>query len=99
MKIEITVSEDRKRYAISIDGSRPVPMDDFMLLTREGEKTRNLVFGPIEDIGRLLYGFYVNCWRYEETGMRDILELVAEDIQDGKETRAQASQETLRRLM
>jgi hypothetical protein len=99
MKIEIDVSEDRKSFSISIDGGRPVRMEDFMLLTREGDKTRNLVFGPIEDIGRLIYGFYMNCWRFEETGMRDILELVAEDIHDGKETRTQASQETLRRIM
>jgi hypothetical protein len=99
MKIEILVSKDRKTYAISIDGSEPVPMDNFLLLTQEGDKTRNLVFGNIEEIGRLLYGFYVNCWRLEETGMRDVLELVAEDIQDGKELREQASDETARRLM
>lgn len=99
MKIEIIVSEDRKSYAISVDGSEPVPMDNFILLTQEGEKTRNLVFGNVEEVGRLLYGFYVNCWRLDETGMRDVLELVAEDIRDGKELREQASDETVRRLM
>lgn len=99
MKIEIIVSEDRKSYAISVDGSKPLPMDNFLLLTQEGDKTRNLVFGNVEEVGRLLYGFYVNCWRLEETGMRDVLELVAEDIRDGKELREQSSDETIRRLM
>jgi hypothetical protein len=99
MKIEIIVSDDKKTYAIKIDGSEPVPMDNFLLLTQEGDKTRNLVFGNVEEVGRLLYGFYVNCLRLEETGMRDVLELVAEDIRDGKELRDEASEETIRRLM
>jgi hypothetical protein len=99
MKIEIIVSDDKKAYSIKIDGSEPVPMDNFLLLTQEGDKSRNLVFGNVEEVGRLLYGFYVNCWRLEETGMRDVLELVAEDIRDGKDLREQASDETIRRLM
>lgn len=99
MKIELDISEDRTSYEISVDGGPPVRMDNFILLTREGEKTRNLVFGNVENIGRLIYGFYVNCWKFEETGMRDVLELVADDIRDGRELREQTSQETLRKVM
>lgn len=99
MKIEIEVSDDRRRYSIAVDGGEPLPVDGFVLLTKEGERTRNLVFGDAETIGRLLYGLYVNCWKFEETGMRDILEHVAQDIRDGRELRERASQETIRRLM
>ncbi len=99
MKIELDISEDQKVYTISVNGSPSVPMDNFLLLTREGEKTRNLVFGNVEHIGRLIYGFYVNCWRFEETGMRDVLELVAEDIRDGREIREQTSRNTVRKVM
>ncbi len=99
MKIEIVVSEDRQRYSIAVDGAPPAPLENFILLTKEGEQTRNLVFGNAENIGRLLYGFYVNCWKFEETGMRDILESVADDIRDGREVREKSSQETIRRIM
>ena len=99
MKIELDISEDRKSYTISVDGGPTMPMDNFLLLTREGEKTRNLVFGNVEHIGRLIYGFYINCWKFEETGMRDVLELVADDIRDGREVREQSSRETIRKVM
>ena len=99
MKIEIVVSEDRRDYTITVDGARSVRMDNFLLVTREGEKTRNLAFGSIEDGGRLVYGFYVNCWRLGETEMRDALEVVAEDIRDIREGREKATEETLRRVM
>ena len=99
MKIEIRVSEDRKTFSITVDGGPPASVENFLLLTKEGEKTRNIVFGSPENVGRLLYGFYVNCWKLDETGMRDVLELVAEDIQDVREKRDQASQETLRKEM
>ncbi len=99
MKIEIVVSEDRKSYSIKVDGGPPAPVENFILLTKEGEKTRNVVFGSPENVGRLLYGFYVNCWKLDERGMRDVLELVAEDIQDVREKRDEASQETLRKAM
>lgn len=99
MKIEIDVSDDKRRYSIAVDGGPPVPVENFILLTKEGDQTRNLVFGSAETIGRILYGFYVNCWRFEETGMRDVIESVADDIRDGRELREQASQETIRRLM
>jgi len=99
MKIEILVSDDKKSFSISVNGSPPVPMDNFLLLTKEGEKTRNLVFGSTEDMGRVLYGLYVNCWRMEETEMRDVLELVATDILDIRESRIQAGRETLRRVI
>jgi|GEM_PF-3642919 len=99
MKIEIDVSEDRRHYSIAVDGGPAVPVDNFILLTKEGEQTRNLVFGSAETIGRLLYGFYVNCWKFEETVMRDVLESVAEDIRNGRELREQATRETIRRIM
>lgn len=99
MKIEIDISADKRRYSIVVDGGAPVSLENFLLLTKEGERTRNLVFGNAETIGRLLYGFYVNCWRFEETGMRDVLENVAEDIRGGREMRDKASQETIRRIM
>lgn len=99
MKIEMDISDDKNTYTISVDGGPAVRMDNFLLLTREGEKTRNLVFGGIEHIGRLIYGFYINCWRFEETGMRDVLELVADDIRDGRSLREQASEETERKVM
>lgn len=99
MKIELDISEDRKTYTISVDGAPAVPMDNFLLLTREGDKTRNLVFGNVEHVGRLIYGFYINCWKFEETGMRDVLELVADDIRDGRELRDQSSRETIRKVM
>ncbi len=99
MKIEIVVSEDRQRYTIAVDGAPPASLENFILLTKEGEQTRNLVFGNAENIGRLLYGFYVNCWKFEETGMRDILESVADDIRDGRDVREKSSQETIRRIM
>ncbi len=96
MKIELNISEDRTAYTISVDGGPAVPMDNFLLLTREGEKTRNLVFGSVENIGRLVYGFYVNCWRFEETGMREVLEVVADDIRD---RRQQSTEEAIRKAM
>lgn len=99
MKIELDISEDKKRYSIAVDGGPATPVENFILLTKEGENTRNLVFGNAETIGRLLFGFYVNCWKFEETGMRDVLESVAEDIRDGRVLREKATDETIRRLM
>ena len=99
MKIEIHVSEDRKRYSISVDGGAPEPMENFLLLTKEGEKMRNIVFGDIDTVGRLLFGFYVNCWRFEETGMRGVLEIVAEDIRDIRDRREQSTAEVIRKAM
>ncbi len=99
MKIEIEVSDDKSRYSIAVNGGAAIPVENFILLTKEGEQTRNLVFGNAETIGRLLYGFYVNCWKFEETGMRDILESVAQDIRDGREVREKSSRETIRRIM
>ncbi len=99
MKIEIHVSDDRKRYSISIDGGPFEPMENFLLLTKEGEKMRNIVFGDIETVGRLLFGFYVNCWRFEESGMRGVLEIVAEDIRDIRDRREQATSEAIRKAM
>ncbi len=99
MKIEIHVSDDRQDLFISVNGGEPVSMDNFILLTKEGENTRNLVFGNAESLGRLLFGLYVNSWRFEETAMRDILELVADDIHESRERRSSASEETIRRLM
>jgi hypothetical protein len=74
-------------------------VDNFILLTKEGEKTRNLVFGSPEDVGRLLYSLYVNCWRLEETEMRDVMELVADDILDVRTQREEDSRRTIRRVM
>ncbi|MBI5575969.1 MAG: hypothetical protein HY896_06345 [Deltaproteobacteria bacterium] len=99
MKIEILVSDDRKTYSIAVDGGPPALVENFVLLTKEGEKTRNVVFGSAENVGRLLYGFYVNCWRLDARGMRDALELVAGDIVDVREKRNDASQQTIRRIM
>jgi hypothetical protein len=99
MNIEIHVSDDKKTYSLSVNGAPPVGMDNFVLLTKEGEKTRNLVFGSPEDVGRLLYSLYVNCWRLDETVMRDVLELVADDILDVRGRREEAGKETLRRVM
>jgi hypothetical protein len=99
MKIEIHVSDDKKSLSIAVDGAGPAPMDNFILLTREGEKTRNLVFGSPETVGRLLYSLYVNCWKLDETAMRDVMELVADDIVDVRSRREQASRETIRRVM
>ncbi len=89
MKIEIDVSDDRKSFSISVDGAAPEPMENLVLLTKEGEKMRNIVFGDVDTVGRLLFGFYVNCWRFEETGMRGVLEIVAEDIRDLRDRREQ----------
>lgn len=80
MKIEIRVSDDKRSLSISVDGGSPVPMDNFLLLTKEAEKSRQLVFGSAEELRRLLLGLYVNSWRFEEFGMRDVLERVAEEI-------------------
>lgn len=99
MKIEIHVSEDNQSFSIALDGGAPMTVENFVLLTKEGEKTRNLVFGDSESLGRLIYGLYVNCWRFEETGMRDVLELVAEDIREVRDRREKASDDTVRRLM
>jgi hypothetical protein len=99
MKIEIVVSEDKKAFSIAVDGSRPVSMENFILLTKEGERTRNLVFGSPENVGRLLYSLYVNCWKLDETAMRDVMELVADDIVDVRNRRDEESKETLRRVM
>jgi hypothetical protein len=98
MKIEIHVSEDRKTLSISVNGAPPSPMDDFILLTKEGEKTRNIVFGATEAVGSLIYGFYINARRFEQTAMRDVLELVAEGIHNSREIRNAASEDTARRL-
>ena len=54
MKIEIHVSDDRRSYTLSVDGSGPIPLDNFILLTKEGENTRHLVFGTGEEVGRLV---------------------------------------------
>ena len=99
MKIEIHVSDDKKAFSLAVDGAPAVHMDNFVLLTKEGEKTRNLVFGSPENVGRLLYSLYVNCLRLEEVAMRDVMELVADDIIDVRNRREDASQETLRRVM
>jgi len=99
MKIEILVSDDKKSLSISVDDAPLAPVENFILLTKEGDRTRNLVFGSAENVGRLLYGLYVNSWRFDETGMRDILELVADDINDIRDKREEASQETIRRVM
>jgi hypothetical protein len=99
MKIEIHVSDDKKSFSLSVNGAPPVGMENFILLTREGDKTRNLVFGSPENVGRLLYSLYVNCWKLDETEMRDVMELVADDILDVRSRREEASQETLRRIM
>jgi hypothetical protein len=95
MKIEIHVSEDRRTLSISVNGAAPVPMDNFILLTKEGEKTRNIVFGASEAVGRLIYWLYVNSWRFEEAAMRDVLERVAGDIHDSREIRNTASEDTV----
>jgi len=99
MKIEIHVSDDRKRFSISVDGGPPEPMENFLLLTKEGEKMRNIVFGDIDMVGRLLFGFYVNCWRFEESGMRGVLEIVAEDIREIRDRREQSTAEVIRKVM
>ncbi|GAB4369387.1 MAG: hypothetical protein Kow00128_15510 [Deltaproteobacteria bacterium] len=99
MKIEIHVSDDRRSFSLSIDGGGPVLLDNFILLTKEGEMTRNLVFGSGEEVGRLLFGLYANSWRFEEFGLREVLESVAEDIRDSREGRERRSEETIRRLM
>lgn len=99
MKIEIRVSDDRKRYSISVDGGAPETMENFLLLTKEGETMRNIVFGDIDTVGRLLFGFYVNCWRFDETGMRGVLEVVAEDIRDLRDRREQLPAEPVRKVM
>ena len=99
MKIEILVSEDKKSFAIAVDGDPTARVDNFILLTKEGGKTRNLVFGSPEDVGRLLYSLYVNCWRLEETEMRDVMELVADDILDVRTQREEESRRTIRRVM
>lgn len=98
MKIEIRVSDDKRSYSIAVDGGEPVPMENFVLLTKEGEKTRNLVFGTTENVGRLLFGLYANCWRLEELGMREVIETVADDIRESREIRERASEETIRRI-
>jgi hypothetical protein len=99
MKIEILVSEDKKSFAIAVDGDPTARVDNFILLTKEGEKTRNLVFGSPEDVGRLLYSLYVNCWRLDETEMRDVMEIVADDIVDVRTQREEESRRTIRRVM
>lgn len=99
MKIEILVSNDKKSFFLAVDGAPPAPMENFILLTREGDKTRNLVFGSPENVGRLLYSLYVNCYRLDETAMRDVMEMVADDIVDVRTQREEESQRTIRRLM
>lgn len=99
MKIEIHVSDDRRSFSLSVDGDGPVPMDNFILLTKEGEYTRNLVFGTGEDVGRLLFGFYSNSRCFEENGLREVIERVAENIRDSREVRERLSEETIRRIM
>jgi len=99
MKIEIHVSDDRRSFSLAVDGSGPVLLDNFILLTKEGEMTRNLVFGSGEQVGRLLFGLYANSWRFEENGLRDVIESVAEDIRDSREVREHRSGEAVRRLM
>lgn len=98
MKIEIRVSDDKRSYSIAVDGGEPVPMENFVLLTKEGENTRNLAFGSTENVGRLLFGFYVNCWRLDELGLREVIETVADDIRESREIRERASEETIRRI-
>lgn len=99
MKIEIHVSNDRRTFSLSVDGRGPFSIDNFILLTKEGEHTRNLVFGTGEEVGRLLFGLYANSWRLEETGLRDVIERVAEDIHDSREVREGRSEEAIRKIM
>ena len=99
MKIEIHISDDKKNLSIAVDGAPPGRMDNFVLLTKEGEQTRNLVFGNAENLGRLLYNLYVNCWRLDETDMRDTIETVADDILDVRNQREESSRETIRKVM
>lgn len=99
MKIEIHVSDDKKSFSLSVNGAPPVGMENFILLTKEGENMRNIVFGDVDTVGRLLFGFYVNCWRFEESGMRGVLEIVAEDIRDIRDRREQSAAEVIRKAM
>jgi len=99
MKIEIHVSDDRRSYTLSVDGSGPIPLDNFILLTKEGENTRHLVFGTGEEVGRLLFGLYANSWRFGESGLREVIELVAEDVRDSREVRERRTDEAIRRIM
>jgi hypothetical protein len=99
MKIEILVSNDKKSFFLVVDGAPPILMENFILLTKEGDKTRNLVFGSPENVGRLLYSLYVNCYRLDETAMRDVMEMVADDILDVRTQREDESQRTIRKLM
>ncbi len=98
MKIEIHVSDDRRSFSLSVDGSGPMRIDNFILLTKEGEHARNLVFGTGEEVGRLLFGLYANSWRLGESGLREALELVAEEIRDSREGRERRSGEAIRRI-
>ena len=98
MKIEIQISDDRTSYDISVDGSTPVMVENFVLLTKEGEMTRNLVFGDSGTLGRLLFGLYANCSRFDHREMRNILEQVAESIRQAREAREGSTPEENRRL-
>lgn len=74
-------------------------MENFILLTKEGDKTRNFVYGAAENLGRLLYSLYINSWRFDESGMRGVLEVVAEDIRGARDGRIGGSAKAARRVM
>lgn len=99
MDITIHISDDKKRYSITVDGEGPLPVQHFLLLTREGDRARNLVFGNAGEIGRLLYGLYINCRQFDHEEMQSVIEVVAEDIQDVRASLEEETWEGTRKYM
>ncbi len=73
MKIEIDHSLRPAHLSHIHDGEKSMPMENFLLPTTEGDRSRNFVYRVAENVGRLLYSFYLNSRGFEESGMRGIV--------------------------
>jgi hypothetical protein len=73
---------DGKADDIHFDGQEGVGIDAFLLIThrRNVEEGHFLAFGNSEKVGKMLYNFYLNCFRNDYWELVETLESVARDI-------------------
>ena len=75
---------DGKPDDIHFDGQKGLDIDAFLLVThrRNVEEGHFLAFGNSERVGKMLYNFYLNCFRNDYSELGETLEKVARDILD-----------------
>lgn len=75
---------DGKVEDIHFDGQEGIGIDAFLLVThrRDVEEGHFLAFGNSDRVGKMLYNFYLNCLRNDNSELGETLEKVARDILD-----------------